>query len=193
MADRFHVGTRKGLFTYTRSGAGWEAGPPAFLGEPVVGVLTDPRDGAIYASLRMGHFGPKMRRSRDGGESWEDIATPRFAAEPDLPPPQTPDDYMEIMETKKAYDGPSVDTVWILTPGGADEPGVIWAGTIPGGLFKSADHGESWSLVEPLWNMPEREKWMAGGAEGDGPGIHSVHVDPRDPKKLTLGVSTGGV
>jgi photosystem II stability/assembly factor-like uncharacterized protein len=49
--------------------------------------------------------------------------------------------------------------------------------------------------VESLWNVPQREKWGAGGfADGaGGPGIHSVYVDPRDPKKLTLGISSGGV
>ncbi len=193
MADAFHVASRKGLFTYKRNGSGWEAGPPAFLGEPVVGVLTDPRDGALYASLRMGHFGPKMRRSRDGGRTWQDIACPRFAEEPaPAPTPTSPEEFEAFQayaeERKK---GPSVDTIWIMAAGGADEPGVLWAGTLPGGLFKSADHGESWSLVESLWNVPQREKWMGGGA--DLPGIHSVYVDPRDSKKLTLGVSCGGV
>ena len=37
-------------------------------------VLADPRDGAWYCALRMGHFGVKMRKSLDGGASWLDIA-----------------------------------------------------------------------------------------------------------------------
>ena len=193
MADAFHVATRKGLFTYARNGSGWEAGPPAFLGEPVLAVMTDPRDGTIHASLRMGHFGPKMKRSRDQCATWEDTAYPQFATEP--APMAMPsdaagfEDYMAYQEERKK--GPSVDTIWILEPGGADEPGVLWAGTMPGGLFKSADGGDSWSLNEPLWSVPQREKWMGGGA--DLPGIHSIHVDPRDSKKLTVGISCGGV
>jgi hypothetical protein len=188
MSDVFYVGTRKGLFRYERKGKGkWEAGPPAFLGEPVVAVLSDPRDGAIYAALRMGHFGPKMRRSHDQGATWEETPTPKFADEPERKFPPEP-----ATGEKK---GPSVDMVWILAAGGSDEPGVLWAGTLPGGLFKSADHGASWSLVESLWNVPQREKWFPGGAaDGQGgPGIHSIHVDPRDSKKLTLGISCGGV
>jgi hypothetical protein len=198
MAEAFHVGTRKGLFTYRKKGKGkiarWEAGKPAFLGEPVLAVVADTRDGSVHASLRMGHFGPKMRRSRDGGETFEETPAPRFATE-HVPtkPPSTPDEYTALAEARKK--SPSVDTVWILAAGGADEPGVLWAGTVPGGLFKSEDGGDSWSLCEPLWNAPQREKWFPGGlSEGaGGPGIHSVYVDPRDSKKITIGISCGGV
>jgi hypothetical protein len=81
--------------------------------------------------------------------------------------------------------------VWTLETGGADEPGVLWAGTIPGGLFRSADRGETWSLVRSLWDHPARTEWMGGGY--DAPGIHSICVDPRDSRRITLAVSTGGV
>ena len=33
---------------------------------------------------------------------------------------------------------------WALETGGANEPGVLWCGTIPGGLFRSNDNGTSW-------------------------------------------------
>ena len=80
-------------------------------------------------------------------------------------------------------------TVWALEEGA--EPGHLWCGTIPGGLFHSADGGATWALVAGLWDRPEREKWMGGGA--DQPGIHSVCVDPRDRRKVIVGVSCGGV
>ncbi len=54
----------------------------------------------------------------------------------------------------------------------------------------SDDRGESWRLVESLWNDPLRESWFGGGA--DVPGIHSVCVDPRDSKKVSVAVSCGG-
>ena len=60
---------------------GWTAGPPAFLGEPVSAVLEDPRDGAIYAALNLGHFGCKLHRSEDGGKSWEELPAPAYPAE----------------------------------------------------------------------------------------------------------------
>ncbi len=67
----------------------------------------------------------------------------------------------------------------------------LWAGTIPGGLFKSEDGGRSWQLNKPLWEMPERKQWFGGGAEQ--PGIHSICIDPRGSKRMSLAVSCGGV
>jgi len=70
--------------------------------------------------------------------------------------------------------------------------GCLWAGTMPGGLFRSDDHGQSWSLNETLWRMPERRRW-SGVAGGEQPGIASVLVDPRNPADIRIGVSTAGV
>jgi hypothetical protein len=75
--------------------------------------------------------------------------------------------------------------------GGADEPGVIWCGTLPGGLFRSTDHGQSWQILRALWDHPKRKQWMGGGA--DLPGIHSICVDPRDSRRVWIAVSTGGI
>jgi hypothetical protein len=85
----------------------------------------------------------------------------------------------------------SLKLVWALAPGGADEPGALWCGTLPGGLFRSDDGGETWTLNRPLWDDPRREEWFGGGA--DHPGIHSVLVDPRDSAHVKVGVSCGGV
>jgi hypothetical protein len=177
--ERIHVATRKGLFTLERGGKGkWSIGRASFIGDPVTAVLDDPRDGTLYAALNLGHFGVKLRRSTDGGKSWDELTHPSF--------PQAASDGLDA--TKKA---PSVHQMWSLEAGGADEKGKLWAGTIPGGLFVSTDRGESWRLVESLWNRPEREKWFGGGY--DDPGIHSVCIDPRDAKNVVVGVSCGGV
>lgn len=174
MTDVFYVATRKGLFTYCRNGADWTSGAPAFLGEPVSAVLKDARDGALYAALNLGHFGPKLHRSDDDGHSWTEVSPPAFAA-------SDPDD----------KDAPSVDQIWTLVSAGDDAPGVLWAGTIPAALWRSEDRGESWTLIESLWNREERAGWFGGGY--DHPGIHSVLVDPCDSASLTLGISCGGV
>jgi len=66
----------------------------------------------------------------------------------------------------------------------------LWAGTIPGGLFTSEDRGRSWQLVQGLWNRPERLDWGGGGY--DYAGIDSIAIDPKDPQRVTVAVSTGG-
>lgn len=88
-------------------------------------------------------------------------------------------------------DAPAVDMVWTLAAGGADEPGRLWAGTLPAALFTSPDGGESWSLVQSLWNVPERARWFGGGF--DLSGLHTILVDPRDARRLTVAISSGGI
>jgi len=174
MTDRLYVGTRKGLFELTRSDRGWEIVDVQFLGDPVSAVLAE-SDGSVYAALDLGHFGAKLwRRGADG--AWSELAVPVFPAKPD-------DD----------ADDPhpwSLGKIWVLEPGGM--PGRLWAGTMPGGLFRSDDGGQSWSLNEPLWRMPERRQWQ-GVAGGEQPGINSVLIDPRNPDDIRIGVSTAGV
>jgi hypothetical protein len=148
-------------------------------------ILPDARDGWMYAALKLGHFGVKLHRSADGGQTWSECTAPAMPGQPQLQWPPTGGDFPTPLA------GDSVTQVWSLEAGGKDEPGVLWAGTLPGGFFRSADRGESWQLVESLWNQPERKNWTGGGAEQ--PGIHSICVDPRDSRRLTLGVSTGGV
>lgn len=174
MALRIHLGTRKGLVVVERSGGRWQIAQTHFLAEPVTMTLHDPRDGTWYAGLRLGHFGPKLRRSRDNGKTWNECTAPAFAA-----------------ASEGADKAPSVDTIWALETGGANERGTLWAGTVPGGLFRSSDGGDSWELITSLWERPERKEWFGGGYEA--PGIHSVCVDPRNPKRVLVGVSCGGV
>jgi hypothetical protein len=175
MAKVLHVASRKGLFRFRRKGKGWAVdGAPAFLGEPVTAVLADGRDGTIYTTIRTGQFGVKLHRSDDGGKTWRELPSPAFPAAP-----------------AGAEAAPAVDMVWTLVAGGADRPGVLWAGTLPGALFQSIDGGDGWSLVESLWNEPLRKQWQGGGY--DLPGVHSILIDPRDSRRLTIGVSTGGV
>jgi hypothetical protein len=173
MAERLYVGTRKGLFEVARRGSGWDIADVHFLGDPVSAVLAD--GGNLYAALDLGHFGAKLWR-REGSGPWRELPAPAFPAKPE-----------------NAADDPhpwSLGVVWAIEPGGV--PGRLWIGTMPGGLFRSDDGGDSWSLNEPLWRMPERRQWM-GVAGGEQPGINSVLVDPRDPDDIRVGVSTAGM
>ena len=173
MSDRLHVGTRKGLFELTRRRAGWDIADTNFLGEPVSAVLA--MEDCVLAALDLGHFGAKLWR-RERGAGWQEVAAPVFPPRP-----------------AEAVDDPhpwSLGTIWALEPGGV--PGRVWAGTMPGGLFRSDDGGATWALNAALWHMPERRHWT-GVAGGEQPGLHSVLVDPRDPADIRIGVSTAGV
>jgi hypothetical protein len=124
-----------------------------------------------------------MHRSRDEGRTWQEVAAPRY--------PEKPADYTPRTPAEGRPVDWSLKLVWALAPGGQTERGTIWCGTLPGGLFRSEDGGDSWTLNRPLWDDPRREEWFGGGA--DQPGIHSICVDPRDAAHVTIGVSTGGV
>lgn len=178
MADVLHVATRKGLFVFER---GFAQTAVHFLGDPVAITLNDPRDGTIYAALNLGHFGVKLRRSEDRGLTWNEIGVPVYPPQPgDLPEGER--------EKPGAW---TLHQVWALVPADPKTPGTLWAGTIPGGLFRSDDRGDTWTLNRSLWDRPERKRWFGGGY--DWPGIHSTLVDPRDAAHVTLGVSCGGV
>jgi photosystem II stability/assembly factor-like uncharacterized protein len=170
-SDKLLVATRKGLLTLARERNGWAIAHTAFPGVSVTAALADARDGAIYAALKHGHFGAKLHRSDDGGRTFAEIGTPAFPAD--------------------AAGAPSVFQFWTLAAGGAGEPGRLWAGAIPAGLFRSDDRGASWQQVSALWNVPERERWFGGGY--DDAGIHSISPDPRDPARVFVAISCGGV
>ena len=180
MSDELLVSTRKGLFTVARRSGEWQIAGADFLGDNVTLALADPRDGTSYAALDHGHFGVKLHRN--GGQGWEEVATPAY--------PPKPEGYEELDMWGRPLAW-STARIWALEAGGGDEPGMIWCGTLPGGLFRSRDRGSSWEMIRSLWDHPLRRKWMGGGA--DLPGLHSICVDPRDARRVCIAVSTGGL
>jgi hypothetical protein len=177
MTTRLLIATRKGLFHVERRPAGWAIDHVSFLGDSVSMSLPDPRDGALYAALNLGHFGVKLHRSRDAGATWEELPAPAFPAQPEGEKDVLPGGALWPWR---------VEQIWSLEAGRA--PGELWCGTIPGGLFRSTDGAASWQLVRGLWDHPKRKEWSGGGA--DLPGIHSICVDAEG---VTVGVSCGGV
>jgi len=178
--DWLWVSTRKGLFGVAYRGGSWRIERTDFLGDNVTLTLTDHRCGRTYAALDHGHFGVKLHRFDADG--WREIASPVY-------PPRPPG-----LEENDMWGRPipwSTQKIWALQAGGVDEPGVVWCGTIPGGVFRSPDHGASWQLVHSLWEHPMRPRWMGGGM--DLPGVHSILVDPRDSRCIWVAVSTGGI
>jgi hypothetical protein len=172
MADTLMVGTRKGLFEIARRRDGWDIVDAQFLGDPVTAVLSS--GDAEYAALDLGHFGAKLWR-REAGGAWHELPAPVYPPKPDDPDDPHPW---------------ALGRIWALEEGGVR--GRLWAGTMPGGLFRTDNHGDSWRLNEVLWRMPERRQWqgVAGGVE---PAVNTVLVDPRDPADIRIAVSTGGL
>lgn len=207
--ERLIVGTRKGLFVFESDNTDprrWKQTAIHFIGEPVTSALADPRDGTLYAALNLGHFGVKLHRMPAGASEWEPCNTPVYPPQPEaaesITEPAHAAHASAASTDENAPDDPqtnapvseplwSLEQIWTLEPGGADELGTLWAGTIPGGLFRSDDRGETWTLIRSLWDRPERREWGGGGY--DHAGIHSVLVDPRDSRHVTIGVSSGGV
>ncbi|MCW8131303.1 MAG: exo-alpha-sialidase [Planctomycetota bacterium] len=175
MSETILVGTRKGVFTLKRGTSGWKIADVHFRGVPASIVTWDPRDRTMYAALGHGHFGVKMHRSSDDGKTWTEFKAPAY---PELP------------SEEQAKGVPVLHLVWELVPGGADEPGTLWCGTVPGGLFKSTNRGDTWTFVRSLWDDPLRKQWFGGGMER--PGIHSISVHPKNSKHVALAVSCGG-
>jgi photosystem II stability/assembly factor-like uncharacterized protein len=175
-SDTLLLGTHKGLLILQRRDHQWEVARQAFLGVAVSYASMDPRSGAIWACLDTDHWGPKLQRSQDGGDTWEDVPLPKYS----------PED--EIREGQPA----SLSYIWVMAPGGDDQPERLYLGTEPGGLFASDDGGDTFELVSGLWNHPSRkEQWFGGGRAH--PGVHSVVVDPRDSSHIHVGISVAGV
>ena len=175
------VSTRKGLFTYREDQGVLAPVDAAFVGDPVTIALHDERDDTTYVGLNLGHFGCKLHR-RSGDGTWQEVAAPAF--------PPKPDDAPVVRDPMRGEEVPwKVQQLWALAPD-YRTPGALWCGTIPGGLFHSADRGETWTLNMPLWMLPERERWGGGGY--DWPGIHSVVTHPDRPESVTVAISTGG-
>lgn len=183
MSDRLLVASKKGLFTVERQAGRWAIARRQFLGDHLSLAMGDARTGALFAAFQHGHFGVKLQRSTDAGTTWAECGQALY---PRKPEGELDDDPMSGKPIPWI-----TERIWALEPGNADQPGLLWLGTIPGGLFRSDDGGDHWSLVRSLWDLPERKRWFGGGA--DLPGLHSICVDPRDGRRLIVGVSCGGV
>jgi len=175
------IGTRKGAFILKSDHPRrkWNLSSPILLGHIVHHLVLDPRDRrTMLLAASTGHLGPTIFRSTDGGKSWkESTAPPAF---------------------RKVSDGGksrSVNHIFWLTPCHANEPDAWYAGTSPQGLFRSDDGGATWTSFSYINEDPQYIEWMGTVQDGtpDGPKMHSIIVDPRNPKHLYFAMSGGGV
>jgi hypothetical protein len=171
------IATRKGLWQLHGDSTrrGWRIAGPQFLGHIVHHCVADPRNSrSMLAAARTGHLGPTIFRSSDRGKTWHEAKQP------------------------PAFEQGSdrvVDHTFWLTPGHPSTPGVWYAGTSPQGLFVSDDDGATWRGVDGFNRHPQRKAWCGGDKDGtpDGPKLHSILIDPRNPVHMYIGMSGGGV
>jgi hypothetical protein len=176
-AGKILSGTSKGLVVLSKTGNGWKIAEVHFTGLPISFVYVDPRTLAWWAGISHRHWGEKLHFSNDEGKTWHEAGIPSFK------------NYFY-----RANEPATLKKIWTLQHAGVDKPGCLWLGTEPGGLFYSEDSGNTFHLVESLWNHPSRlddKQWF--GAGKDFPFIHSIIVDPRNSDQVYVGVSCAGI
>ncbi len=170
---RLLVGTRKGAWIYTSDERRerWELSQPMLPGWSFSHMAADTRTGAprLYAAANHWAWGKSVAKSDDLGQSW-DYRSEGLAFAPDM--------------------GISIENIWCVQPGHPSQPGVVYAGTQPAGLYRSEDYGRSWQPVESLNRHAHREKWSGTG--GGASCVHSIEIDPRDASHVYISISAGG-
>jgi len=166
------VGTQKGLFRLEAepARAEWRVEGPLLAGYEINHAVFDPRrPGLAYLAANHVVWGAHVYRSSDWGRHWE-------------PLPQPPHHPSGAFET-------ALRAIWYLAPGPTGSPDTVYAGIDPPGLFVSHDGCKSWLPVESFNHHPTRSTWEP--ARG-GFSVHSIHLDPREPRWIYAAVSAGG-
>ncbi len=171
------VATRKGAWILRGDAARerFALDGPHFLGHELHHVVLDRRDGrTLLAAAKTGHLGPTLFRSTDQGRSWKEA----------LRPPA-------FRKAREGEVAKAVDHVFWLEPGHASEPDVWYAGSSPEGLFRSEDGGVCWEPVAGFNDHPRNAEWTPIEKVGtpDGTLLHSIQIDPRDPRHLYISLS----
>lgn len=187
------VGTKKAGFIYTsdEKREKWEVSDPILPGWTFFHMSADTRDSTprLYAAANHWAWGRSVAKSTDMGKTWdfrsESLAFPADMKSPN-PGPGPGGAPGEWQSTPPGVIG----NIWNVTPGHDSEPGVVYAGTQPAGLFRSEDWGQSWRPVEGINRHPNRKYWTGTG--GGDSCIHSIHVHPSDPRRIFLCVGAGG-
>ncbi len=168
------VGTMKGAFVLRsdESRRKWKIEGPHFRGEAVYALLHDTRAGRrrTFAATNSMHWGPTLRTSDDNGATWSEPGpqTVRFPAE----------------------SGRALAQIWQIAAGRPSEPKVLYCGVEPAALFESRDGGDTWEPNKGLLNHEHQPKWQPGGG---GLCLHTIVLDPANPRRMAIAMSTGGV
>ena len=167
------VGTTKGAFLLRSSAtrARWDVAGPYFHGQAIYAINYDHRQGRhrLWAATHT-FWGTLLRSSDDFGKTWinPQEANVRFPLD----------------------SGAALKNIWQIALGRETEPHTLYCGVEPAALFSSDDDGETWSLVRGLFDHPHRPRWLPGNG---GLALHTIVLDPLEPKRMYVAISSGGV
>ncbi len=158
------AGTRDGLYLLQKDPRthNWSCAGPYLEELDVSHARLDPRDGQTIYAAATGNGCTAVYRSRDAGRNWNMAGAP-FA----------------------------VDQVWHVEPGLADQPGRVYAGTMPAALFASDDGGDTWYPLPGIGEHETSDEWWEGGSGGIN--LHRILVDPERPERIYAGISVAGL
>ena len=160
------IGTKKGAFVAeaSKKRKKFDLRGPFGPGVAVYSGLIDNRGSAtVYASSCNPFFGMKVLKSTNLGKTFKETKSA----------PAFPKD-----------DGRALANIWSMEPG--DTKKEIWCGVEPASLFRSADGGNTWEMVEGISNHEHARQWNPGN------GGLCLHTIVRDGARVHLGISTGG-
>jgi len=179
---RVLVGTRKGAFVLTSDERRerWQVSDPLFAGWEIYHLAGSPADPSrLYAAQSTGWFGQLIQRSDDGGATWE--------------PAGNQFEYAGVPGTHQWYDGTphpwEFARVWHLEPSWTD-PDTVYAGVEDAALFRSTDGAQTWHELPGLREHGSGSSWQPGAG---GMCLHTIVVDPTDPKRIFVAISAAGV
>lgn len=170
------VGTKRGLFLLTSTDRReWEVvptslGATAYGGGRVFYAALDQRTATprLFAADNGDFFGSFLRYSDDFGQTWHE-----------------PEQGIKFAEES----GKKLTNIWTITPAGADQPNVVYAGVDPASLWVSRDGGVTWAINEGLANHPTNDQWQPGAG---GLCLHTIIPDYSNPERMWVGISAVG-
>ncbi len=165
------LGTKRGLYLLrSRDRITWECAPTTLAGTRVYNATLDQRGGRhrIYAADNGDFFGTFLRYSDDFGQTWHE-----------------PERGIQFPEES----GLSLANIWVIEPGRASEPDVVYVGVDPASLWVSEDAGVTWSLNAGLAEHPTRSQWNPGAG---GLCLHTIVPDYSNPQRMWVGISAVG-
>ncbi len=167
------VGTTKGAFLLRSNAARsrWDGAGPYFHGQAIYALTYDDREGRhrLWAATHT-FWGTLLRSSDDFGKTWINPQEANIKFPPDC--------------------GAALKNIWQICLGRESEPHTLYCGVEPAALFSSHDDGETWSLVRGLFDHPHRPRWLPGNG---GLALHTIVLDPVDPNRMYVAISSGGV